>query len=209
MEISTAKRPHRAIGDDLAVLGSFLIFGSLSGFLFAWSTAMPSLQQFFFIRYDKFVVPRYPYWFALSVLQTLGLSTAYSFCKRCQWLFGSRRTRTELLVSLMVGLAAPFAYLTVVLLGPSLDLDPVWQYLVGSFMFVVWVSIALSTLTHDRKLLPIAIIWNILFIIAGWLILFGLARTTKVDKVWLDFIVWPVLYGMLGLSFGNWIIWRK
>jgi hypothetical protein len=58
---------------DIATLGSFLACGAVSGFLFAALVTRPYLQEFFFIKADKFLIPRYSYWFAFSLLQLFGL----------------------------------------------------------------------------------------------------------------------------------------
>jgi hypothetical protein len=59
---------------DIATLGSFLACGAVSGFLFAALVTRPYLQEFFFIKGDKFLIPRYSYWFAFSLLQLFGLN---------------------------------------------------------------------------------------------------------------------------------------
>jgi len=68
------------IASDLGVLGWFLLFGAISGFLFALLVSRSSLESFFFFKGDKFLIPRYSYWCALSLIQLIGLGAAYAVC---------------------------------------------------------------------------------------------------------------------------------
>jgi hypothetical protein len=49
--------------DHLLVLGVFLIFGFLSGLMFGWLVSRPELQPFFYVKGNKFLIPRYSYWY--------------------------------------------------------------------------------------------------------------------------------------------------
>jgi hypothetical protein len=195
------------IRSDLALVGCFLIFGASSGFLFALLITRPALHDFFFIELDKFVIPRYSYWIAFSLLQLLGLAAAYFICRRRGWIFQPLTPNRLLIVSLIIGLATPLLRLGAVALHSRIGWEG--ELFAAPAMFLVLLSVALCIVAGGLRLLPVAIGWNLLFAIAGFVLVYAVLRITNVGKEWYEFIQWPILKAMLALSFGNWLIWRQ
>jgi hypothetical protein len=59
------------------------------------------------------------------------------------------------------------------------------------------------------KVFPVAVFWNLLFAIAGFAFVYAAVRLIYGSSEWYEFIQWPILQSMVGLSFGNWLIWRQ
>jgi len=85
MVAASSSITRSSIANDLSVLAAFWISGFLSGLLFAGLTTRPSLQRFWFIKGDKFLIPRYSYWIAFSVILLSGLTLAYSVTCFRRW----------------------------------------------------------------------------------------------------------------------------
>src|SRR5215203_5314184 len=92
---------------DFGVLAGFLVFGAISGLLFAFLVSRPSLQSFFFIKGGKFLIPQYSYWFAFSFIQFLGLAGAYLMCTAQRWITLRIAPARLLSAALIIALAAP------------------------------------------------------------------------------------------------------
>ena len=112
-----------SIVNDLAALGLFLVFGAVSGLLFALLVTRTNLQEFFFIKGDKFLIPRHAYWFAFSLLQLLGLSGAYSVCFWRHWIAQPISSKRLLSGALIIGLATPVLSLVTPVMNSQLGLD--------------------------------------------------------------------------------------
>jgi hypothetical protein len=191
---------------DLAVLACFFIFGFLSGLFFAFLVSRSSWQSFFFLKGDKFLIPRYSYWFALSLIQLLGLSGAYQVCVVRHLVIHPISRGRLLPAALIVGLAAPVLRLLTPLMNSRIGLD--WDLVVAPIAFIFLLSCALCISSGKLKLLPIAIGWNVLFTAAGFAFIYVSVRMVG-RKDSYEFVQWPILYSMLALSFGNWLIWRQ
>ena len=196
----------QSVSANLATLGSFLIFGATSGFLFAVLVTRPELQHFFYIKGDKFLIPRYSYWFAFSLLQLMALGGAYLTCVSRQWLRGTLK-RADMAAALSIGLATPTFRLLTPLMNSNIGLD--WDLFVAPMIYLLLLSAALCLCSGNVKLFPVAVIWNLLFIIAGVAFVYACARLIDGSIKWYAFIQWPILASMVGLSFSSWLIWRQ
>lgn len=196
----------QSVFSNLATLGSFLIFGAASGFLFAVLVTRPELLHFFYIKGDKFLIPRYSYWFAFSLLQLMALGGAYLICVSRQWLRGTLK-RADIAAALSIGLATPTLRLLTPLMNSNIGLD--WDLFVAPIVYLLLLSAALCMCSGNVKLFPVAVIWNLLFIIAGVAFVYAGARLIDGSIVWYAFIQWPILASMVGLSFSSWLIWRQ
>jgi hypothetical protein len=85
------REPSQSLAADLATIGLFLIFGGASGLLFAALVTRPDLQHFFYLGGDKFLIPRYSYWFSFSLLQLMALGGAYLICISRRWLIATMK----------------------------------------------------------------------------------------------------------------------
>jgi hypothetical protein len=197
-----------SIAKDLAVLGSFLICGSLAGLLFAWLVTLPRLQEFFFIKGDKFLIPRYSYWFAFSLIQFSGLAAAYLVCSWRKWLVSDRGARVRLPgVVLIIALVTPGLRFATPLMNSRIGLN--WDFVVAPIFFLILMSLALCLLTSSLHLLALALLWNLIFVAAGFVFVYAGVRTINGANEWYEFVQWPILEAMMALSFANWIIWRQ
>jgi hypothetical protein len=195
-------------GDDLLVLGVFLIFGFLAGLMFGWLATRPELRLFFFHKSDKFLIPRYSYWFAFSLSQLLGWVAGYSVCCWRKWFKDSLRTRGRLLVAaLIVGLATPLLRLMTLPMNSFMGLT--WDFLVAPVGFLVLISFAMCMLTASLRLLPIAAVWNFVFAAAGFVLVYAGVGVVDATNTWYELVQWPILESMLALSMASWIIWRQ
>ena len=191
---------------DVGVLVCFLVFGAVSGFLFAFLVSRPSLESFFFIKGDKFLIPHYSYWFTFSLLQLLGLADALVVCIYQQWVTVRIPPARLLAAALIVGLATPALRFVTPVMNIALELN--WDIFVAPIVFLVLLSGALCILSGNVKLLPIAFAWNILFVaVAFGFIYVGVRIIGRSDGY--EFVQWPVLEAMLALPFGKWLIWRQ
>ena len=190
----------------LRVLGVFLISGFLSGLMFGWLVSRPQLQPFFWIKGDKFLIPRYSYWFAFSLIQLLGLVGAYSLCYWREWLSPIYSRGRLIVATLVVGLATPFLRFVTPSMTEVMGLT--WDVLVAPIGFLVLVSFAMCVLTHSVRLLPIATVWNVIFAIAGFVAIYVSVQVLNA-KTWYELVQWPVLQSVLSLSIASWIVWRQ
>ena len=195
-----------SVPDNLATLGSFLIFGAAFGFLFAVLVTRPELQHFFYIKGTKTFIPRHSYWFAFSLLQLMALGGGYLICISRQWLTGTLK-RGDMAAALTIGLATPTLHSLTPLMNSNIGLD--WNFLVAPIVYLLLLSAAPCMCSGNVKLFPFAVIWNLLFIIAGVAFVYASARLIGRSIEWYAFIQWPILKSMVGLSFGSWLIWRQ
>src|SRR6476646_544831 len=94
--------------DDIWALICFFTGGFISGFGFAWATSRPSLRQFWYIKGDKFLIPRFSYWGAFGMMFLLGLVIPYIIVRSRRWVPENLSSPFSLLVSLLIiGGAAP------------------------------------------------------------------------------------------------------
>ena len=164
------------------------------------------LQHFFYIKGDKFLIPRYSYWFVFSLLQITALGGAYLVSTSRHWLTATLKRR-DIAAGLTIGLATPCLRLLTPLMTSRIGLD--WDLFVAPIVFLLLLSAALCMCSGNLKLFPIAIIWNLLFAIAAFTFVYLGVRLINGSSEWYEFIQWPILESMVGLSFGNWLIWRQ
>ena len=195
-----------SIGADFGVLGCFLVFGALSGLLFAALVGRPSLQSFFFIKSDKFLIPRYSYWCALSLIQLLGLTGPYAVCVAARVVVQHISQVRLLSAALIIALATPLLYLLTPVMNALIGLN--WDFVAAPIAFLFLLSCALCLFSGNLKLLPVAIVWILLFTGAGFGFVYVGVRIAERSESY-DFIQWPVLYAMWALAFANWFIWRQ
>jgi len=194
------------IAADFGVLGWFLLLGAVSGLLFAWLVSASSLQSFFFLKGDKFLIPRYFYWWAFSLIQLLGLSGAYavSVARR---LVVQPVSRVRLLTAAsIIGLATPVLRALTPLMNSRIGLD--WDIVAAPLAFLFLLSCALCVVSGNWKWLPIAIVWNLFFTATGSGFIYLCVRIVGPSEYY-TFVQRPVLFAMFGLSFGSWLIWRR
>jgi hypothetical protein len=84
-----------------------------------------------------------------------------------------------------------------------------WDIAGAPIAFVFLLSVALCILSGDLKLLPLAVIWNSLFIALFLIFGYAVHRITDGGSDWLGFFAWPMLESTLALSFGSWLVWRQ
>jgi hypothetical protein len=108
--------------------------------------------------------------------------------------------------AVIIGLATPGLRFLTPLMNSRIGLN--WDLLAAPVVFLVLLSFALCVLSGNLKLLPIAIVWNLLFLTVGFgFIYIGVQMIGRSDNY--QFVQWPVLAAMLGLSFGNWLALRQ
>ena len=191
---------------DLGVLGWFLILGALAGFLFAMLVSRSSLQSFFFVKGDKFLIPRFAYWFSLSLIQVLGLGGAYAVCALRRLVVQPISRGRLLMAALIIGLATPVLRLLTPAMNSHIGLD--WDFVAAPWAFLFLLSCALCVVSGNLKWLPLAFVWNLFFTAMGAGLIYVCVRMVGPDEYY-TFVQWPVLFAMLGLSFGSWLIWRR
>src|SRR4051794_10333163 len=100
--------------DGIRALVCFFAGGLISGVAFAWATSRPGLRQFWYIKGDKFLIPRYSYWGAFGIMLLLGLVIPYIIARSRQWVPANLGSPIALLVSILVigGSAPALAFLT-------------------------------------------------------------------------------------------------
>jgi len=190
----------------LAVLGWFLAGGVLSGLVFAWLVSRPSLESFFFIKSDKFVIARYSYWWTLSLTQLVGLSAAYALCVVRNVLVQPISRVRLVSAALMVGLATPALRFITPVMNDHIGFN--WDFVAAPFTFLFLLSCALCVLGGGVKLLPVSIVRIYVFTAAAVGLLYVALRTLPRIESY-EFVEWPILYAMFALSFGSWLIWRQ
>lgn len=200
------KNSSRSLAVHLATLASFLLFGGASGLLFAALITRNDLQHFFYIRGDKFLIPRYSYWFAFSLLQLIGLGGAYLVCISLNWVNAILKRR-GIAAALTIGLATPVLRLLTPIMNSWIGVE--WDFFIAPAVFMLLLSAALCMCFGNVRLFPIAVIWNLVFAIAGLALVYASVRLISGASEWYEFIQWPILQSMVGLSFGTWLIWRE
>ena len=191
----------------LLVLGVFLISGFLSGLMFGWLISRPELQPFFYIKGDKFLIPRYSYWFAFSLIQLVGLVGGFSGCCWRKWLGPVCSSSGLVVAALVIGLATPFLRLITPVMNAVIGLT--WDVLVAPIGFIVLVSFAMCVLTGSLRLLPIATVWSLVFVGASFVMVYVSVRVFNPPNTWYELVQWPILECMLSLSIASWIVWRQ
>src|ERR1043165_4279907 len=138
---------------DFRVLGWFFAGGVLSGLLFAWLVSRRSLESFFFIKSDKFLIARYSYWSTLSLTQLVGLSAAYAVCV-VRNLMVRRISRVRLVsAALIVGLATPALRFITPVMNDHIGLN--WDFVGAPLTYLFLLSCALCVLGGGVRLLPL------------------------------------------------------
>jgi|SRR3954452_10331622 hypothetical protein len=77
---------HVSVLDGIRTLVCFFAGGLISGVAFAWAISRPSLRQFWYIKGDKFLIPRYSYWGAFGIMLLLGLVIPYIIARSRRWI---------------------------------------------------------------------------------------------------------------------------
>ncbi len=207
MATAQAKIFRTSVLDDILAVLSFFAGGLVSGFVFAWVISRPSLQQFWYIKGDKFLIPRSTYYTAFGLIFVLGLVTSYGIARFRCWLVANVGSSTEWFVSaLIIGTSAPALHFAIRLLEPRI-LE--WEFIIGPLAFLALLSVALAVATRTLRLLPIVFVWNGIFAAGGIAMIYAVGEFIHPATDWYDFIQWPILESMLALSSGNWIIWRE
>jgi hypothetical protein len=83
-----------------------------------------------------------------------------------------------------------------------------WDFVAAPIAFLFLLSCALCLFSGNLKLLPVAIVWILLFTAAGFGFVYVGVRIAERSESY-DFIQWPVLYAMWALAFANWFVWRQ
>ena len=207
MEAVEAESHHTSVLHDIQALICFLTAGFISGLGFAWAVTRPSLRQFWYIKGDKFLIPRYSYWTAFGIMLLLGLVIPYIIARSCQWIPDSLSSPLVLLVSLLLigGSAPALSFVTWRMLENRLATDP----FAAPLLFLVLVSLALSIATRRLRLLPIVFVWNAVFGAAAFVIIYAVIRLVAAANDWYEFVQWPIFASVFAFSFGSWIIWRE
>jgi len=176
--------------------------------LFAGLTTRTSLQTFWFIKGDKFLIPRYTYWIAFGLILLAGFTTGYAVSCFRRWVQNSIGTRGHILAAgSIIALSAPI--LRFITPAMNIRIGLTWDFIVAPIAFLVLVSFALCVLTGSLRLLPVAIVWNLIFAVGAFVFIYAVLHVIKVGSRWYEFVQWPILESMLALSYGNWIIWRQ
>ena len=193
--------------DDMRAFICFLGGGFISGLAFAWAITRPGLRQFWYIKGDKFLIPRYSYWGAFGIMLLLGLVLPYIIARSRRWVPDNLSSPLTLLVSLLIigGAAPAAAFLNWTMLENGLGSDPV----AVTLLFLVLVSLALSIATRRFRFLPIVFVWNAIFGVAGFVMIYACVRLVAAANDWYEFVQWPIFASMFALSFGSWIICRE
>lgn len=80
------------------------------------------------------------------------------------------------------------------------------EHVVAPIAFLVLVSLAMCVLAGSVRLLPVAVVWNLIFAVAGFVLVYVGVR---VFNAWYELVQWPILESMLSLSIGSRIVWRQ
>jgi hypothetical protein len=199
---------HRvSVLDGIRALVCFFAGGLISGLAFAWATTRPGLRQFWYIKGDKFLIPRYSYWGAFGIMLLLGVVIPYIIARSRRWVPANLGSPITFLVSILVigGSAPALAFLTWKMLENGFGWDPV----AAPVLFFALVSLALSLATRRFRLLPIVFVWNAVFGAAAFVMIYAVVRLVASANDWYEFVQWPIFASMFALSFGSWIIWRE
>ena len=175
--------------------------------MFGWLVIRTDFQLFFYIKGDKFLIPRYSYWFAFSLIHLLGLVGGYSVCYWRKWLSPIGSRARLIVAALVVGLATPFLRFVTPSMNEVVGLP--WDVLIAPIAFLLLVSFAMCVLTGSVRLLPIATVWNLIFAAAGFVMVFGSLGVCNALNTSHELVQWPILESMLSLSIASWIVWRQ
>jgi hypothetical protein len=191
------------------VLAIFLACGFFSGLSFSWLTTREGLQRFWFFKTDKFLIPRLSYWIAFGLIIVLGWAAGYFGCRSRNWLsFSPRQSKRRLFASVtLITASAPLLYLLTPVMNELFGLT--WDFLVAPIAFIILISVSLCVFTDALRLLPLAFLWNLLFIVVAFVIVYLVVRSLSNARDWYEFVEWPVIEAMLALSFGSWVIWCR
>src|SRR5882762_10333101 len=98
MATPQAKLRRTSVLDDIHAVLSFFAGGLVSGFVFAWLISRPSLRQFWYIKGDKFLIPRITYHTAFGLILLFGLVTSYGIARFRRRLVANVGSSTNLFV---------------------------------------------------------------------------------------------------------------
>ena len=197
-----------AIAGDLHVLASFMIAGLLSGLLFAWLITRPGLQNFWFIKGGKLLIPRYTYWVTFSLVLLLGLSGAYIISRIRHWsLEHSAPSPARLFTAgVLILLSAPVLYSITPAMTTRIGEN--WV-VVAPLAFLLLISVTMCLLSTSLGLFAFAFIWNLAFCAVGFVSVYAVVRLIPGANERYEFVQWPILESMLALSYGSWLIWGR
>lgn len=190
--------------DDVRVLILFFASGLVCGFIFAWIISRPGLRGFWYVKGDKFLIPRLSYWTAFGLIFLVGPVIAYGLGRWRRWLLADVTASYLLLAALLVGASPPALYYV----GSFLE-STSWDIEVAPVAFIALLSLAVCMATRTLRLLPIVFVWNGVFLAAGIAIIYLVVKFVDPPGNLYEFIQWPVLESMLALSLGSWVIWHE
>ena len=200
------RQSSTSFATDLLTLVVFLSLGAASGLAFAAFVTRPSLQDFFYFKGDKFLIPRYSYWFLFSLLQLVSLAVSYLICSWRHWLLTKLKLR-DLAAALTIGFATPFLRLLTPWMNSMIGID--WDIMVAPIVWLLLLSTALCLCSGNLKLFPVAVFWNLLFMVTGFAFVYlGVQLIPGANESY-EFIQWSILQAMVGVSFALWFIWRQ
>jgi hypothetical protein len=142
----------------------------------------------------------------LSLIQLLGLSGAYAVTVASRLVVQPILQVRLVTAALIIGLATPVLRALTPLINSRIGLD--WDFVAAPLAFLFLLSCALCVVSGNLKWLPLAIVWNLFFTAIGVGLIYVCVRMVGPGEYY-TFLQWPVLFAMLGLSFGSWLIWRR
>jgi len=84
-----------------------------------------------------------------------------------------------------------------------------WDFVVAPIAFLFLLACTLCIASGGPKLLPLAVIWQLVFTAIGFTFIYLIQSLFQHPNDFYEYSQWPVLEGMLALSFCLWLIWRR
>ncbi|SRR6266496_2980625 len=146
---------------------TFLLPGLFFGLVFGWLTRWSAMDDFWYVRSDKFLFPTYKYWACGNLSFMLGIWTGYSLARLRgwqPWLSGVR-----VVSALLVMIAAPPA-LALIREASGIGPSVFWDFLVlpGATIAVIPVGLRLCTKRWESLLSVMMIVAALLSVFGGY-----------------------------------------
>ena len=187
----------------LKVAFIFLLPGLFFGLVFGWLTRWPPIDNFWYVRGDKFLFPTYKYWAGGTLSFTLGIWTGYLVARLRGWRAGIWGIR--LVGALLVMIAVPP---TLALIREASGIGPsvFWDFLVlpGATIAVIPVGLRLCTKRWESLLTVMMIVAALLSVFGGYAV--GvLLEPLRPPRDLLPIVQMSVEVGLIAALAGIWL----
>lgn len=189
------------------VVGIFVLGGLCSATFFSWITSVDSLQNLWYTKTDKFLLPTAQYWLLCGATFALGLLIAYRIIRFQAWLGTSAVTTIarEILFLLITSVSPVILFAVSGVMRSYLGLT--WDILIAPVAFLAAFSVALCLLLPGFHFMIRVFALNLMAAAAAIGLITIFLRILNGFSNWYSPLQWITFEALLSLAAGFSFLW--